>query len=202
MNTQTKPHRAKKRSKKKGKKSLSGAEQYQAAKKGLEAEVTKPIGIIVGLVGSSLAGHLLDKVPFLKPDETIEGFQIKKVIKPATLIIIGGTAVFASHGKKSAGAAFANGLGWGFITGGAASGVKVILKKDVFAGLGASPDVTKKEIEADYYKAQAEDMAKLLEQNRFTPELPALPELPEGTSGLGAENVTSEFEYENLNEPL
>ncbi|MGQ0829405.1 MAG: hypothetical protein ACT4ON_13535 [Bacteroidota bacterium] len=196
----TKPHRTKKRSKKKkGKKGLSGAEQYKAAKKGLQAEQTKPIGIVLGLVGSSLAGHLIDKVPFLQPDESVEGFQIKKVIKPAALVLIGGTSVFATHGKKTPGAAFVNGLGWGFISGGAISGAKVILKKDLFAGLGTSPDASKASLETNYYKAQAQDLAKLLEQNRFSPNLP---ELSEGVNGLGAENIVSEFEYSNLDEPL
>lgn len=188
-------HKRKKRSKK-GKKNLSGLGKLQDAKKGMSAEVTKPIGIIIGLVGSSLVGYAIDKVPFLKPDETAEGFQVKKVIKPAVLALAGGATVYATHGKKTSGAAFANGLGWGFVTGGAISGSKIILKKDVFGGLGASPDVKKAAIEADYYKKQAEDMANLLEQNKFNPELPALME------GLGAENVASEIDYGNSNELL
>ena len=172
--TKTKPHKAKSK-KGKGLKG-AGAEKLKAAKKGMGEEVAKPIGFIVGLAGASFVGNLIDKVPFLAPKEGEEPGMLKKLAKPVLLAGVGAVGVYLTHGKKEAGLQFANGVSWGFVGGGAFSGVKVFLKKDPFGGLGKSPVENKVALEAKYYKDQAAEMAKLLESNKFTPELPKIEE--------------------------
>lgn len=195
MKTTTKPHKAKtpKKGKGKGLKG-AGAQKLKAATKGMGNEVARPIGVIVGLVGSSLAGSLLDKVPFLAPKEGEEPSTIKKLAKPLILAAAGGATVYFTHGKKETGMQFANGLGYGFIGGGVISGTRKFMSKDLTAGLGQSPAQSKAELEAKYYKDSVADMAKLLEANKFDP---ALPGYEQPTNGIGAENVTSELKVEN-----
>lgn len=193
----TKPHKTGKKSKKKGKKKGLGAAKMAALKKGMGANVTKPIGVIVGLVAASGAGYLLDKVAILQPDPAKEGFQVKSLIKPVALLAIGATGVVLTHKKSAtAGGAFLNGMSWGFAAGGALSGVKTFLKKDPFAGLGKDSNTSKAQIEANYYKNEAADLAKLLEQNKFKAELPELPGAE--MNGMGnANRFGSEFDFAN-----
>ncbi len=94
--------------------------------------------------------------------------------------------------------AFVNGLSWGIAGGGAFSGVKSVLKVDLFKGLGADPNAQKQALTVDYYKDRAEDMAKLLEKSRHEINLPEV----EGEKVLelqGGENVTSEMEFDENN---
>lgn len=194
MKTTTKPHKAQtpKKGKGKGLKG-AGAAKLKAATKGMGNEVARPIGVIVGLVGSSLAGSLLDKVPFLAPKEGEEPSMIKKLVKPTILALAGGATVYLTHGKKETAMQFVNGVGYGFIGGGVISGTRKFMSKDLTAGLGQSPSESKALIEAKYYKDSVNDMAKLLEANKFDPMLPEA----ESTNGMGAENVTSELKVEN-----
>lgn len=168
MKKTAKPHTAKKTSKKKGTKGLKGVAKVAAAKKGM-GEVAKPFGIIIGLAASSLAGHGIDKIKFLAPDPTNEGFQVKSLVKPALLLLAGAGTVYGTHGKPTPTMQFVNGLGWGFITGGTFNIVKVVLKKDPFGGLGKSETT-----DSQYYKEQMNEMAKVLEANKFKVELPKL----------------------------
>jgi len=192
MKTKTRPHKAKSK-KGKGLKG-AGAEKLKAAKKGMGEEVAKPIGFIVGLAGASFVGNLIDKVPFLVPKEGAEKTIVQKLAKPIALAAVGGVTVYLTHGKKETAQQFANGAGWGFVAGGTFSGAKAFMKSDPFKGLGQSPSENKAALEAKYYKEQAADMAKLLEQNKFQPELPAA---SEAANGMAGENVPSELKYEN-----
>lgn len=167
MKKTTEPHKTKKH-KKGAKKGLKGVAKVAAAKKGL-GEVAKPFGIILGLAASSLAGHGIDKIKFLAPDPTNEKFQVKSLVKPAILLLAGAGTVYGTHGKATPTMQFVNGLGWGFITGGTFNVVKVVLKKDPFGGLGVT-----EQSDANYYKEQMNEMAKVLEQNKFKVELPKL----------------------------
>lgn len=171
----TKTSKAKPHSKKRGKgKGLKGpgAKKAAAVKKGMSGEVAKPIGVIVGLVGSALIGHGLDKIPFLQSKDGSEPGIAKKLIKPVALLAVGGTGVYLTHGKKGAAMEFANGVSWGIAGGGVVSGAKVFLKKDIFSGLGKSSELESKAKEAEYYKSQSEDIAKQLELANHKIELP------------------------------
>lgn len=172
MPTKTKPHKTgkSKSKKKKSKKGLGAAKM--AAVKGMGAKVAKPIGAILGLVGASAIGWGLDKIPFLAPDEAATGFQVKKLVKPLVLIAIGGTGVALTHKKSGAGADLANGFSWGVVAGGVFTGVKSFTGKDVFMGLGKDPSAEKANLQVEYFKDKADDMAKILEKSRFQIELP------------------------------
>lgn len=184
MKKTAKPHTTRKPKKGKG---LKGVAKVAAAKKGM-GEVAKPFGIILGLAASSLAGHGIDKIKFLAPDTEApaDKFQIKSLVKPALLLLAGAGTVIGTHGKKTPTMEFVNGLGWGFITGGTFNVVKVVLKKDPFGGLGET-----EETDSDYYKEQMNEMAKVLEQNKFKVELPKLtsgePEAMKGITSLERE---------------
>lgn len=181
MKTKTKPHSSKKRSSKKrgSKKGLrgTGASKMAAAKKGFGA-VAKPIGIIGGLALSALAAQGIDKIKFLAVDSSApaDKFQIKALVKPALLLAAGVTTAMLTHSKNTPTMQFVNGLGWGFITGGTFNVAKIVLKKNPFEGLsGASEDTQNALARAAAYKSQAEDAARLLEENKFKVELPAAP---------------------------
>ncbi|MCE9537712.1 MAG: hypothetical protein K8R85_00620 [Bacteroidetes bacterium] len=193
MKKSAKPHTDKKKPKK-GSKGLKGVAKVAAAKKGM-GEVVKPFGIIIGLAASSLAGHGIDKIKFLEPDPTNEGFQVKSLVKPALLLLAGAGTVFGTHGKPTPAMQFVNGLGWGFITGGTFNVVKVVLKKDPFGGLGKSETT---ETDADYYKEQMNEMAKVLEQNKFKVELPKLSSAEESEEMKGITSVERELEMKDV----
>lgn len=177
MKNKTKPHKAKGKTSSKSKKGLSGAEKFASVSKKMTGAV-RPLGVIGGLALSSLAGWGIDKIKFLAPDETAgTKFQIKSLVKPAILATLGiGTALMSSGKGKSEKPTwqFVNGLGWGFIAGSTFVVGKVILKKDLFGGLkGTDDELTKALNASDEYRKQAEDAARLLEQNKFRVELPA-----------------------------
>lgn len=202
----TKPHTtrgAKGRKKRKGgKKGLSGASKVEAAKKKSgESGMVKPLGVIAGLAVASGVGYVLDKVPFLQPDEEAEGFQVKSVIKPAALLAAGGAGIFLTHNKTGNAMAFANGVAWGVAGGGLFSGAKAVLKMDVFKGLGEDPAVKTKELTAEYYKDKAEDMAKLLEKSQHEINLPPSEDEAIPTRGEleGGEAFASEMQFDENN---
>jgi len=189
----TKPHKSgakKEESQLKG----AGAAKLKAATKGAAEKLAKPAGVLGGLVLSSVASNLMDKVPFLAPgDGTETGIKkyVKKYAKPVILLTGGITTIIVTHKKEGAGWDFANGLGWGVAGGGAFSGFKALTGKSLVSGLGnvGDSETTKKAVlDANYYKAQAEDLAKVIEENKFMPKLPAGSE--EEVNGLGEEEVS------------
>jgi hypothetical protein len=191
MKKTTKPHKAKKR-KKGAAQSLKGVAKLAKAKKGME-DVAKPFGIMLGLAAASLAGNGIDKIKFLAPDATNPKFQVKSLAKPALLLLAGAATVYGTHGKKTPSMEFVNGLGWGFVTGGTFNVAQVVLKKNPFAGLGAS-----EETDSKYYKDQLNEMAKVLELNKFKVDLPALTE-GKSESVTGVPSLEREIEMRNTN---
>ena len=191
-----KPHTAKKHHHKKGGKKggLKGTEELKKAKKGSMQAMAKPFGTIAGLFLSSLAGNGIDKIKFLAPDPAVTTFQVKSIIKPAMLLLAGAGTVFGTHGKNTPTMEFVNGLGWGFITGGTFNVVKVVLKKDPFSGLGKSDEALQAANDSEYYKQQMNEMAKVLEQNKFKVELPRL------QSGASVDGITSLERTKQMND--
>jgi hypothetical protein len=203
MSTKPKPHKTKK-AKKKGKKGLAGAEKMAAVKAGMSGEVTRPIGAVLGLISASALGYGLDMIPGMQVDETNAAFQPLTLVKPALMLGAGVGLIYATHGDKSAGASFVNGLGWGMGFGGAVSGFKVFVKKDIFAGLGAADDEVSKQIAehkkaADYYQNKANDLSKMIEKNKFKIELPALEERPNSENAFKGTGATEHTSAMNLN---
>ena len=91
-------------------------------------ELKTPGLIIIGMIGGTLAGKLIDKA--IPIDETATGFQAKALVKPILQISAGiGGAIFLKDKnlKLIAGGVAASGI---------ASTVKVFLKKDILSGLG------------------------------------------------------------------
>ena len=91
-------------------------------------ELKTPGLIILGMVGGSLAGKLIDKV--LPLDETATGFQAKALVKPVVQITAGiaGAILLKDKNMKL--------VASGVAASGIASTVKVFLKKDILNGLG------------------------------------------------------------------
>lgn len=156
---------------KKHKKGLRGAEKLKSAAKGMAEQIAKPAGVLVGLVVASVGSTLLDKVPFLAPAATDDGkLSIKKLAKPLIMVALGGTTVALTYKKTGAAMQFVNGLGYGIAGGGVLSGVKVVTGKSLTEGLGDAGN-DKAVLVANYFKSQAEDLAKMLEEKNFTPQL-------------------------------
>lgn len=80
-----------------------------------------------GIVAGSMAGGLIDKV--VKVDPAVTEFQMKSLARPLLLLTAGASAAFLKDKNMKL---FATGVG----ASGIMSGVKVILKKDLLAGLG------------------------------------------------------------------
>jgi hypothetical protein len=97
----------------------------------LKKEAANPGMYFAGLLASAFAGKAIDKMMPVaaNPDGK---FQVKAFIKPL-LLAAAGTGV-AIAGKKKEHLRY---LGYGIATGGVVSGAKVILKKDIFGGLGS-----------------------------------------------------------------
>ncbi len=197
-NKKHKPHTAKKAPPKTNNKGLAGAEKLKAVKRGIAQEAAKPVGAVAGLILSGVGSNLLDKIDAIKPDATVTGFQVKKLIKPLILLGTGGATIFMTHGKKGAIVEFINGTGWGLTGGAVIVGAKSVMDVSLVQGL-AGASTTSHKAEADYYKKQAAEMATLLEQSKFNPPL------PEGKKDLeleGAPYGPSEIDYAGLEEVL
>ena len=101
-------------------------------------ELKTPGLLIVGIVGGSMAGKMIDKV--VKVDTTSTDFQAKKIVKPLVQITagVGGALLLKDKNLKL--------IASGIAATGIASTVKVFLKKDLlqglaqFAGLGEAVD--------------------------------------------------------------
>ena len=173
----TKPH---KKGSKKKKGSLKGTAALKASKKGVIDSLAKPSGVLVGFVLGSVASNLLEKVPFLAtPAEDDGKFSIKKTIKPVILLGVGSATAILTHKKSGAAMQFVSGIGFGLAGAGVVSGVKAVTGKSLVSGLG-EPGANAKALEATYYKEQANDLAKQLEEGKFRPNLDE-----EGTDGVG-----------------
>lgn len=167
----TKPRKAGSKKKKAG---LKGAAKLKAATKGLTESIAKPSGVLVGLVLGSVASNLLDKIPFLAPPaegtEDDGKFNVKKIVKPLILLVVGAGTVVLTHSKKGAAMQFVNGLGYGVAGGGVLSGIKAVTGKSLTSGLGEA-GANRKVLEATYLKEQLNDMAKQLEEHKFESNL-------------------------------
>ena len=91
-------------------------------------ELKTPGLIILGMVGGTMAGKLIDKA--LPLDETATGFQAKALVKPIVQITAGvaGAIILKDKNLKL--------IASGVAASGIASTVKVFLKKDILNGLG------------------------------------------------------------------
>jgi hypothetical protein len=91
-------------------------------------ELKTPGLIILGMVGGTMAGKLIDKA--LPLDETATGFQAKALVKPLVQITagVGGAILLKDKNLKL--------IASGVAASGIASTVKVFLKKDLLNGLG------------------------------------------------------------------
>ena len=99
-------------------------------------ELKAPALIIVGMIGGNLGGKLIDKV--LKVDPALAGFNPKAIAKPIALLSTGvaGALLLKDQNLKL--------VASGIAASGIASGVKVLLKKDLlsgFEGLGDSSQI-------------------------------------------------------------
>lgn len=91
-------------------------------------ELKTPGLIIIGMIGGTLAGKLIDKA--IPIDETATGFQAKALVKPILQISAGiGGAIFLKDKNLKL-------IASGVAASGIASTVKVFLKKDILSGLG------------------------------------------------------------------
>ena len=119
-------------------------------------ELKGPALIVLGLVGGSMAGKVIDKTLKVDPNKT--GFDIKALAKPIIQLSAGvGGAIFLKDQNLKL---VASGIG----ASGVASSVKVLVKKDIlagFKGLGNNLSLARQMLRAENYD-------------------PNLPELPEG----------------------
>ncbi|MCX6257982.1 MAG: hypothetical protein NTW49_08835 [Bacteroidia bacterium] len=121
-------------------------------------ELKAPALIIAGIIGGNFAGKLIDKV--VPVDETVTGFQFKSLVKPAVLLAAGAGATILVKDKNI------KMVATGVAISGVASGVRVILKKELLSGLGN----TNRGIGTD----NREPLTLSIE--KYRPDLPQLPE--------------------------
>ena len=95
-------------------------------------EIKAPALIFVGMLGGSLGGKALDKA--LKVDPSLAGFNPKAMAKPVALLSSGiaGALLLKDQNLKLVAA--------GVAASGIASGVKVLLKKDLLSGFDGLGD--------------------------------------------------------------
>jgi hypothetical protein len=91
-------------------------------------ELKTPGLIVLGMIGGSMAGKMIDKV--IPVSTTTTGFDAKSLVKPIVLITagVGGAILLKDKNIKLVAA--------GVAASGIASTVKVFLKKDILDGLG------------------------------------------------------------------
>lgn len=150
--------------------------------KNVAKDQLNPVGIFLGYAGGAFVGRMLDKIEAIRPDATIEKFQIKSLIKPAVLIGTGITISTIAGKKSGTGAMFFKNIGYGVTVSGGVALVKGVIKKDLFAGLGNAPAAN-----AKYLAETKELLKKLIEENSEQILLPELSE--EGTNGIGTNTV-------------
>ncbi len=162
------------------------------ATKALE-EFKVPGLIILGMVGGNMAGKLIDKV--IKPDPNATGLKnAKNLIRPVIQISAGlaGRVLLKNENLKL--------IATGVAVGGVFSGVKVLLKKDLLAGLtgvnglGETTDDQPQQV-------FREPLSLAIEP--YTPDLPRLPEAQMAALPVETESDitgTDLSEYEEVKE--
>ena len=118
-------------------------------------ELAKPALIILGMAGGNFAGKALDKM--LKVDSSLTGFNAKAAAKPVIQIATGiaGAVLLKDKNMKL--------VASGIAASGIASGVKVLLKKDLLAGFDGLGN--------DY---DLDDINNLMQIEPYDPDLPEL----------------------------
>jgi len=121
-------------------------------------ELKAPALIVVGMIGGNMAGKAIDKV--LKVDEAQAGFNIKGMAKPVVQLTAGvsGALLLKDNNLRL--------VATGIAASGVASGVKVLLKKDLLAGLNGL--------------GNSRALATVKELLKVEPYNPDLPELVSG----------------------
>ena len=118
-------------------------------------------GVVLGSVG----GRLIDKV--LKVDGTETGFNAKAMARPVVLIAAGAAGAVMLKEKNMK--LLATGVG----AAGVLSGVKVILKKDLLAGLADFSGLGNDDSEMPSAPVKVREPVQLAVE-RYNPDLPAL----------------------------
>ncbi|MFY9308090.1 MAG: hypothetical protein WAQ28_03465 [Bacteroidia bacterium] len=171
--------KSKKRAKKGGAIGFLGNATSIAKNKAVD-EAGKPLLIFGGLLLSRGVNFLADKFIPVAPEDTGIKAILKKSVKPATNLLVGGTLIYIGHKKQKS---VVKHLGYGFAMGGAIDTTVVIFKKNLFGmnGLGAA--------EEKAYKEQVEDLRKLVAENSFQPNLTGDGEKSEELLGEGDDEV-------------
>lgn len=176
-------------SKKRSKHSI-GSVKHGATKALQELKV--PGLIILGMVGGNMAGKLIDKV--IKPDPSAKGLKnAKNLIRPVIQISAGlaGRVLLKDENLKL--------IATGVAVGGVFSGVKVLLKKDLLAGLTGVNGLG--ETEDQVQQIFREPLSLAIEP--YTPDLPRLPEAQMAALPVETESEitgTDLGEYEEVKE--
>lgn len=164
-------------------------------------------GFVGGIVLAKLTGVAIDKMLPYEPDPSGK-FNMKSLVKPASLLILGGLGIYfgrpkANWGKKDVNGAYdkhkawVQGLGFGFTFSGFVVVSQRVLKVNPFEsmnGLGA-PTVD--------YSATTEEINRMLEENKFQPDLPMLNEGgPAQNDAVNGASWGSDLNTSNSAEPL
>lgn len=148
---------------------------------GVLNELKTPALLIVGMMGGTMAGKMIDKA--LPIDETATGFQAKALVKPVVQIGVGmaGALLLKDQNIKLIAA--------GVTASGIASTVKVFLKKDILAGLG-NPGM------GDTIRQVFKEPINL----SIAPYNPDLPELPAHSETVPVEGMPSMGDLDDYQE--
>lgn len=150
--------------------------------KAVIGELKSLLMISGGMILGTMGGKALDTA--LKVDDTLPGFQAKKLVKPA--VQLGAGVLGAVKLKDPNLKLLAAGVG----ASGVVSTVKVVLKKDLLAGLGNTPAM------GAARRIYQEPVR--LNVGRYTPDLPELHQYnqpaTEYASNSHAEVVEADFE--------
>jgi hypothetical protein len=144
------------------------------------------------MVGGNMAGKLIDKV--IKPDPNATGLKnAKNLIRPVIQISAGlaGRVLLKDENLKL--------IATGVAVGGVFSGVKVLLKKDLLAGLTGVSGLG--ETEDQVQQVFREPLSLAIEP--YTPDLPRLPEAQMAALPVETESEitgTDLGEYEEVKE--
>lgn len=129
------------------------------AKQVLE-ELKGPSLIVLGILGGSMAGKLIDKT--LKVDPSQKGLNAKALAKPVLQLSAGiGGAIFLKDENLKL-------IATGLTASGIASTVKVLVKKDIlsgFKGLGENLQAARQLLKAESYKPNLPELQELQEEN-------------------------------------
>lgn len=133
----------------------------QTTNQAMVGELKSVAIITTGLIAGSMGGKAIDKM--LKVDDTVPGFQVKKLAKP--IVQLGAGVLGALKLKDPNMKLFAAGVG----ASGVVSAVKVALKKDLLAGIPGLSEIAGLGEPMSVYQ----DPMRLAIP-RYTPDLPML----------------------------